>query len=124
MTRVYEYEHVVTFDETNLVGNVYYTNHLRWQGHCRELFLREQGGKETSREVVLTGFGRTDTHELPNSLTWGPDGWLYGLNGVFNQSRVRSNRGREYTPRPNCAHRIVERCSLLRPDCIRPSGNH
>ena len=65
------------------------------------LFLREQDGKEISREVVLTGFGRTDTHELPNSLTWGPDGWLYGLNGVFNQSRVRSNNGREY--QFNCA---------------------
>src|SRR5438552_6531887 len=60
------------------------------------LFLREKNGKEISREVVLTGFGRTDTHELPNSLTWGPDGWLYGLNGVFNQSRVRSNNGKEY----------------------------
>ncbi len=47
------------------------------------------------REVVVTGFGRTDTHELPNSLTWGPDGWLYGLNGVFNQSHV-TYRGREY----------------------------
>jgi putative membrane-bound dehydrogenase-like protein len=40
-------------------------------------------------QVVVTGFGRTDTHELPNSLTWGPDGWLYGLNGVFNHSHVR-----------------------------------
>ena len=40
-------------------------------------------------EVVVTGFGRDDTHELPNSLTWGPDGWLYGWNGVFNQSRVK-----------------------------------
>jgi len=59
------------------------------------LFLVEKEGKEISREVVLTGFGRTDTHELPNSLTWGPDGWLYGLNGVFNQSRVRSNNGRD-----------------------------
>ena len=39
-------------------------------------------------QVVVTGFGRTDTHELPNSLTWGPDGWLYGLNGVFNYSNV------------------------------------
>lgn len=39
-------------------------------------------------QVVVTGFGRTDTHELPNSLTWGPDGWLYGLNGVFNYSKV------------------------------------
>src|SRR5262245_61059360 len=32
------------------------------------LFLRERDGKESSREVVVTGFGRTDTHELPNSL--------------------------------------------------------
>ena len=41
MTRAYEYRHVVGFEETNLVGNVYYVNHLRWQGRCRELFLRE-----------------------------------------------------------------------------------
>ncbi len=40
-------------------------------------------------QIVVTGFGRTDTHELPNSLTWGPDGWLYGLNGVFNFSHVK-----------------------------------
>ncbi len=40
-------------------------------------------------QVVVTGFGRDDTHELPNSFTWGPDGWLYGLNGVFNRSRVK-----------------------------------
>jgi putative membrane-bound dehydrogenase-like protein len=40
-------------------------------------------------EVVVTGFGRFDTHELPNSLTWGPDGWLYGLNGVFNACKVK-----------------------------------
>ena len=58
------------------------------------LFLRERDGKETSREVVLTGFGRTDTHELPSSLTWGPDGWLYGLNGVFNRSSIVSKNGK------------------------------
>lgn len=39
--RAYEYRHIVGFEETNLVGNVYYTNHLCWQGRCRELFLRE-----------------------------------------------------------------------------------
>jgi enediyne core biosynthesis thioesterase len=39
--RTYEYRHVVGFEETNLVGNVYYTNHLRWQGRCREMFLRD-----------------------------------------------------------------------------------
>jgi enediyne biosynthesis thioesterase len=37
----YEYKHIVGFEETNLVGNVYYTNHLAWQGRCREMFLRE-----------------------------------------------------------------------------------
>jgi enediyne biosynthesis thioesterase len=37
----YEYRHVVGFEETNLVGNVYYVNHLRWQGRCREFFLRD-----------------------------------------------------------------------------------
>jgi enediyne biosynthesis thioesterase len=39
--RFYEYRHVVGFEETNLIGNVYYTNHLSWQGRCREMFLRE-----------------------------------------------------------------------------------
>jgi putative heme-binding domain-containing protein len=55
------------------------------------LFLRDTDGdgKADTREVVVTGFGRSDTHELPNSLTWGPDGWLYGLNGVFNPGEVR-----------------------------------
>jgi enediyne biosynthesis thioesterase len=38
----YEYRHVVAFEETNLLGNVYYINHVRWQGRCRELFLKEK----------------------------------------------------------------------------------
>jgi enediyne core biosynthesis thioesterase len=41
MDRYYEYRHVVGFEETNLVGNVYYVNYLRWQGRCREMFLFE-----------------------------------------------------------------------------------
>lgn len=39
--QAYEYCHTVGFEETNLVGNVYYVNHLRWQGRCREMFLYE-----------------------------------------------------------------------------------
>jgi enediyne core biosynthesis thioesterase len=38
----YEIRHTVGFEETNLVGNVYYVNYLRWQGRCREMFLREK----------------------------------------------------------------------------------
>lgn len=55
------------------------------------LFLQDTDGdgKADKQEVIVTGFGRDDTHELPNSLTWGPDGWLYGLNGVFNFSHVK-----------------------------------
>ncbi len=62
------------------------------------LFLedRDGDGKADSREVVVTGFGRHDTHELPNSLTWGPDGWLYGWNGVFNPAKVISKNGKTY----------------------------
>lgn len=41
MTRYYEYRHTVGFEETNLVGNVYYVNYVRWQGRCREMFLLE-----------------------------------------------------------------------------------
>ncbi|QDT55632.1 Cytochrome c [Caulifigura coniformis] len=54
------------------------------------LFLQDTDGdlKADKTEVLMTGFGRTDTHELPNSFTWGPDGWLYGLNGVFNYCDV------------------------------------
>jgi enediyne core biosynthesis thioesterase len=41
MDPYYEFRHVVSFEETNLVGNVYYVNYLRWQGRCREMFLLE-----------------------------------------------------------------------------------
>lgn len=41
MDRYYEYRHIVGFEETNLVGNVYYVNYVRWQGRCREMFLLE-----------------------------------------------------------------------------------
>ncbi|MCE9606624.1 MAG: dehydrogenase [Planctomycetia bacterium] len=61
------------------------------------LFLQDTDGDDRcdKTEVVVTGFGRDDTHELPNSLTWGPDGWLYGLNGVFNPSRIKY-RGKSF----------------------------
>ncbi|MBW4721820.1 acyl-CoA thioesterase [Saccharothrix obliqua] len=41
MPSYYEIRHTVGFEETNLVGNVYYVNYLRWQGRCREMFLRD-----------------------------------------------------------------------------------
>jgi enediyne core biosynthesis thioesterase len=42
MTPYFEYRHVVGLDETNVVGNVYFAHFVRWQGRCRELFLRDR----------------------------------------------------------------------------------
>ncbi|MGN9910240.1 acyl-CoA thioesterase [Phytohabitans sp. LJ34] len=42
MDKYFEYAHTVGFEETNIVGNVYYVNYLRWQGRCREMFLKER----------------------------------------------------------------------------------
>ena len=39
-------------------------------------------------EILLDGFGYQDTHECLNSFLWGPDGWLYGNQGVFNFARI------------------------------------
>lgn len=36
----FEYRHEVGFEETSFVGSVYFVHHLRWQGRCREEFLR------------------------------------------------------------------------------------
>ena len=44
-------------------------------------------------EVRLTGWGIQDRHEVLNSLHWGPDGWLYGLQGYATTSRVRKPAG-------------------------------
>ncbi|HMP15873.1 MAG TPA: c-type cytochrome, partial [Gemmatales bacterium] len=44
--------------------------------------------KADSFEIVAHGFGSQDTHETLNTFTWGPDGWLYGLHGVFTISKV------------------------------------
>lgn len=35
------YRHIVSFEETNVVGNVYFTRHIAWQGRCREMFLKQ-----------------------------------------------------------------------------------
>ncbi|MFJ6194993.1 acyl-CoA thioesterase [Micromonospora sp. NPDC092111] len=42
MESYYELRHTVGFEETNMVGNVYYVNYLRWQGRCREMFLKDR----------------------------------------------------------------------------------
>lgn len=37
----YEHSFVTTFEETNVVGNIYFANFVVWQGKCREMFMHE-----------------------------------------------------------------------------------
>jgi putative membrane-bound dehydrogenase-like protein len=43
-------------------------------------------------EVHLSGFGLEDTHAVANSLTWGPDGWIYGAQGSTCTATIRGIR--------------------------------
>jgi putative membrane-bound dehydrogenase-like protein len=40
-------------------------------------------------DVLLSGFGMEDAHSVANSLTWGPDGWLYGCQGSTVTANIR-----------------------------------
>lgn len=54
--QAFAYSHVVSFEETNVVGNVYFTRHVAWQGRCREMFLRERAPvilEELARDLRL-----------------------------------------------------------------------
>ncbi len=63
-----------------------------WVGAAPELlFIPDADGDlvpDGPPQVLLDGFGYADTHETLNNFCWGPDGWLYGNQGVFNQSRI------------------------------------
>ena len=63
-----------------------------WVGAAPELLFipdRNQDDRpDGAPEVLLDGFGYQDTHETSNSFIWGPDGWLYANQGVFNYSRI------------------------------------
>jgi putative membrane-bound dehydrogenase-like protein len=79
-----------------------------WVADCPnlEFFPVKEGEDHPSGppEVHLDGFSAKGIHNLPNSLMWGPDDWLYGCNGVIFdcaigppgtpvEKRVKANRG-------------------------------
>ncbi|EON77092.1 hypothetical protein ADIS_2402 [Lunatimonas lonarensis] len=57
------------------------------------LFVPDKNGDDQADlddiEILLTGWGIRDRHETLNSLHWGPDGWLYGLQGFATPSKIR-----------------------------------
>lgn len=55
------------------------------------LFVPDRDGDDQADadiQVRLTGWEIQDRHETLNSLTWGPDGWLYGCQGFATRSTV------------------------------------
>ena len=62
------------------------------------LFIPDKNKDDVADEkdikVLLTGWGILDRHETLNSLHWGPDGWLYGLQGYATPSKVRKPEGK------------------------------
>ncbi len=57
--------------------------------------------------VVLDGWDLKAKHNVFNQLVWGPDGWLYGCNGILSNSRV----GKPGTPD---ADRVALNCGVWR----------
>ncbi len=63
-------------------------------------------------QVLLDGFDHRAVHNVANGLVWGPDGWLYGCNGILSNSRV----GAPGTPD---AQRVPINCGIWRYHPVR-----
>ena len=87
--RAFEYKHIVGFEETNLVGNVYYTNFIRWQGRCREMFLREHAPDVL--EMLKNGFALVTTRvscEFINEVSAFDEITIRMRLGALKQNRI------------------------------------
>jgi putative membrane-bound dehydrogenase-like protein len=58
-------------------------------------------------EVLLDGWSLEAKHNVFNGLAWGPDGWLYGCNGITDTSHV----GKPGTPDDD---RVAFNCGVWR----------
>ncbi len=55
------------------------------------LFFPDKDGDDAPDgppEIKLDGWDVKAQHNMFNALTWGPDGWLWGCNGIMSNSRV------------------------------------
>jgi putative membrane-bound dehydrogenase-like protein len=65
-------------------------------------------------QVLLDGWSLEAKHNVFNGLAWGPDGWLYGCNGILATSLV----GRPGTPQEQ---RVPINCGVWRYHPVRKS---
>ncbi len=55
------------------------------------LFIPDKDGDDRPDgppAIKLDGWSKTPQHNMFNALKWGPDGWLWGCNGILSISRV------------------------------------
>jgi len=82
----------VFYEGLNLVSGIAVGHGGVWIGAAPEMLfipIDESGLKPAGEpQVLLDGWGFQDTHETLNSFIWGPDGWLYGVQGIFTHSMV------------------------------------
>lgn len=74
------------------------------------LFVPDKNGDDRPdgpAEVVLDGWDLKARHNVFAALSWGPDGWLYGCNGILSNSRL----GKPGTPD---AERVPINCGVWR----------
>ncbi len=82
----------VFFDQINFGSGIAVGHGGAWVGSPPYLlFIPDKNRDDVPDgppQVLLDGWGAHDTHETLNSFVWGPDGWLYGNQGVFTHSNV------------------------------------
>lgn len=74
------------------------------------IFLPDRDGDDTPDgppQVLLDGWSLDAKHNVFNGLAWGPDGWLYGCNGITATSQVG-------TPGIPAAQRTPMNCGVWR----------
>ena len=74
------------------------------------LFIPDANGDDVPdgpAQVLLAGFDVNARHNVANSLIWGPDGWLYGCNGILSNSKI----GKPGTPDEK---RVPMNCGIWR----------
>jgi putative membrane-bound dehydrogenase-like protein len=82
----------VFFDQLNFATAIAVGHGGVWVGSAPYLlFIPDKNRDDVPDglpQVVLDGWGHDDLHETLNSFVWGPDGWLYGNNGIYSPGNV------------------------------------
>ena len=79
------------------------------------IFLPDANGDDRPDgppKVLLDGWDLAAKHNVVGNLAWGPDGWLYGCNGILSNSKV----GKPGTPD---SRRVAMNCGVWRYHPVR-----